>query len=184
MSVLIYAESENGKFKKIALEVASYAKEIASQMGTTVAAVTFNTDDVSALGTYGVDKVLTVSDDKLSAFNAKLYASAIQQAAEKESASVIVLSSSANAKYPAPLLVVGTNGGYASNVVALPEGTEPFKVKRTAFTNKAFMISQIDAETKIIGLANNAFGLKENSASATVEPFRLPYPNPDLILYR
>lgn len=180
MSVLIYAESENGKFKKIALEVASYAKEIASQTGTTVTAVTFNTDDVSALGTYGVDKVLTVSDDTLSAFNAKLYASVIQQAAEKENASIIVLSSSANAKYLAPLLVVGTNGGYVSNVVALPESTEPFRVKRTAFTNKAFMVSQIEAKTKIIGLANNAFGLKENSASATVESFSPSLPESGL----
>ena len=42
MSVLVYTESEKGKFKKTALEVASYAKAVADQMGTTVTAVTIN----------------------------------------------------------------------------------------------------------------------------------------------
>ena len=35
MSVLVYTESEQGKFKKTAFEVASYAKAVADQMGTT-----------------------------------------------------------------------------------------------------------------------------------------------------
>ena len=50
MSVLVYTESENGKFKKIALEVASYGKAVADQMGTTVTAITINVDDASELG--------------------------------------------------------------------------------------------------------------------------------------
>ena len=39
MSVLVYTESEKGKLKKTALEVASYAKAVANQLGTTVTAV-------------------------------------------------------------------------------------------------------------------------------------------------
>ena len=77
MSVLVYTESEDGKFKKTALEVASYAKAVANQMGTTVTAITFNADDVSVLGNHGVDKVMKVTDAQLASFNAKAYASAI-----------------------------------------------------------------------------------------------------------
>ena len=33
MSVLIYAETEGGKVKKVAFEVASYGKAVADQMG-------------------------------------------------------------------------------------------------------------------------------------------------------
>jgi electron transfer flavoprotein alpha subunit len=58
MSVLVYTESENGSFKKIALEAVSYAKAIANEMGTTVTAVSVNGGDASQLGTYGADKVL------------------------------------------------------------------------------------------------------------------------------
>ncbi|MDT0648928.1 electron transfer flavoprotein subunit alpha/FixB family protein [Autumnicola edwardsiae] len=171
MSVLVYIESEEGKFKKASFEVASYAKEIANTSGTTVTAVTFNAQDTSELGKYGVDKVLAISNNKLSKFNAEAYADALKQAAEKEGSKVIVLSQSSNSKYLAPILSVQMEAGYASNVVALPESTEPFTVKRTAFTNKAFSFTKINTDTKIIGVSKNAFGVKEKQADAQEEEF-------------
>ncbi|WP_347922885.1 electron transfer flavoprotein subunit alpha/FixB family protein [Pontimicrobium sp. SW4] len=169
MSVLVYTESEQGKFKKVALEVASYAKAVASQMGTTVTAVTFNVSDASELGNYGVDKVLNITNTN--EFNAKIYADALKQAAEKEDAKVVIVSSSADAKYLAPLLAVGLNAGYVSNVIEAPTSTSPFTVKRTAFTNKAFSLTEINTEVKIVGVSNNSFGLVENSGSALAEGF-------------
>ena len=171
MSVLVYTESEQGTFKKVALEVASYAKAVANQLGTTVTAVTINVDDASELGNYGVDKVLNVSNAPLQSFNANSYAEAIKQAAEKEVAKVVVVSSSADSKYLAPLLAVGLNAGYVSNVIETPTSTSPFTVKRTAFTNKAFEMSQINTDIKIIGVSNNSFGLVENNGNASAEDF-------------
>ena len=172
MSVLIYTESEQGKFKKVAFEVASYAKAIAKQLGTTVTAVAINVEDTSALAAYGVDKVLSVSEPGLEVFNAKVYANVIKQASEKENTKVVVLSSSANSKYLAPLLAVKLNAGYASNVVDVPTSVSPFTVKRTAFTNKAFEFTQINTDVKIIGLSNNSFGLVESTGNATEEAFK------------
>ncbi|MBE7641015.1 electron transfer flavoprotein subunit alpha/FixB family protein [Salegentibacter sp. BLCTC] len=169
MSVLVYTETEDGKFKKAAFEVASYAKEVAG--GDEVVAVSFNTADTSELGKYGVSKVLNIQNDKLSKFNAEAYADAIKQAAEKEGSKLIVLSQSANSKYLAPLLAVHLNAGYASNVIAVPESQEPFTVKRSAFTNKAFNFTKITTDVKIVGLSQNAFGLKESEAAATAEDF-------------
>jgi electron transfer flavoprotein alpha subunit len=169
MSVLVYTESDQGTFKKGALEVASYAKAIAGQMGTTVCAVTFNAQGTTELGNYGVDKVLNINN--AGDFNAKIYANAIKQAAEKESANVVVVSSSADSKYIAPLLAVELNAGYTSNVVEAPISTSPFAVKRTAFSNKAFNISEINTDIKIVGLSSNSFGLVEASGNATTEDF-------------
>ena len=169
MSVLVYTESEQGKFKKAALEVASYAKAVASQTGTTVTALTFNTKDASELGKYGVDKVLNVTNTN--GFDAKVYADVIKQAAQQEDSKIVVLSSSADSKYLAPLVAVNLEAGYASNVVEAPSSTSPFTVKRTAFTNKAFNDTEITSEVKIIGVSNNAFGLVENAGSATASDF-------------
>ncbi len=77
MSVLVYTESEQGQFKKTALEVASYAKGVAKMLGVSVTAVAFNAEDTSTLATYGVDKVLNVKNDKLEKFNAEAYADAL-----------------------------------------------------------------------------------------------------------
>ncbi|WP_335964622.1 electron transfer flavoprotein subunit alpha/FixB family protein [Galbibacter sp. PAP.153] len=171
MSVLVYTETENGKLKKTALEVASYAKGVADMLGATVTAVTVNAESTNELSKYGVDKVLTVKNDKLGNFNAKAYADVLKQAAQKENSKVVIVSSSANAKFMAPILAINLNAGYASNVVALPESDSPFKIKRTAFTNKAFNITEISSEVKLIGLSKNAYGLKENNGAATEESF-------------
>ncbi len=171
MSVLLFAESSDGKFKKVAFELASYAKKIAETTGTTVTAVTINMNDVSELSKYGVHKVLKVTNDSLAGFSAKAYANVMAQAAQKEGSSIVVLSSTTDSIYLSSILAVKLNAGLASNVVDLPESISPFKVKRTAFSNKAFNITEINSEIKIIGLAKNSFGIIESNDAATVEEF-------------
>ena len=171
MSILIYAESAEGKIKKVALELASYAKKVATSMGTTVTAVTINNSDNSALAAYGVDKVLNVSNDKLNNFSAKAYADVVAQAAKKEGTQIVLVSSSTDSLYLAPLVAVTLEAGYASNVVALPVSTSPFQVKRTAFSNKAFNITEISTPVKVLGIAKNSFGLVEDAVAMTEEAF-------------
>jgi electron transfer flavoprotein alpha subunit len=171
MSILIYAESADGKFKKVAFELASYAKKVATDMGTTVTAVSVNAGDVSELSKYGVDKVLKISNDKLNGFTAKAYASVIRQAAQKENAQLVLLSSTTDSLYLAPLVAVALNAGFASNVVGLPVSVSPFQVKRTAFSNKAFNITEINTEVKVLGLAKNSYGIFENGSSMSQEDF-------------
>lgn len=171
MSILIYAEYAEGKFKKVAFELASYAKKVAETLGTTVTAVTVNAGDVSELSKYGVDKVLKVNNDKLSGFTAKAYADVIKQAAQKESAKLVLLSSSTDSIYLSSLVAVALEAGYASNVVGLPVSTSPFQVKRNAFSNKAFNITEINTDIKILGLAKNSYGIFENSSTLTEEDF-------------
>ncbi len=171
MSILIYAESAEGKFKKTAFELASYAKKIAGETGSTVTAVTVIAADVSPLGKYGVDKVLNVKNDKLNSFNAKAYADVIKQAAQKEGAKIVILSSTTDSLYLAPLVAVGLEAGYVSNVVALPESISPFRVKRNAFSNKAFNVTEINTDIKVLAIGKNSFGLAESQGAATEEDF-------------
>ncbi len=171
MSILIYTENNEGKFKKTALELASYAHKVAQSLNTTVTALTINASDVNALAQYGVSKVLNVKSDKLQNFNAKAYSDVIKQAAEKENAQVVILSSTTDSLYAAPMVAIALQAGYASNVVALPISTSPFVVKRNAFSNKAYQHTQINTDKKVIALAKNAFGLIENNTSITQEDF-------------
>jgi len=169
MSVLVYTESDKGILKKAALEAASYGKAIADAMGTSLIAITFKVSDASKLGNYGVDKVLNI--ESIDEFNAFIYADAIKQAVEKENSTLIVLSSSADSKYIAPLLAIGLNAGYVPNVVETPSNLNPFTVKRTAFTNKAYCNTEILTAVKIVGVSNNSFGLIENTGAAQIEAF-------------
>ncbi len=171
MSVLVYTESEGGIFKKIAFEVVSYAKGIADMLGTSVTAVSINGTQADQLGKYGASKVLQINNDQLQNFNASAYADVISQAAKNESASVVIISSSANSKYLAPLLAVNMDAGYVPNATQLPASASPFKVTSNVFSNKAFALTEITTETKLIGLAKNAYGVLENETSSAVEDF-------------
>lgn len=177
MSVIVYTESEKGKFKKAAFEVVSYAKAVADQMGTSVTAVTINAENVESLGNYGASKVLSVNNANLDTFNAKQYASVIEQATKQDVGNVVIVSSSADSKYLAPLLAVGLEAGYVPNVVEAPSSVSPFTVKRTAFTNKAFANTEISTDVKLVGLSNNSFGLVESGGSTSVEEFTPSIPD-------
>jgi electron transfer flavoprotein alpha subunit len=165
MAVLAYTESENGSFKKSAFEVASYGKALADQTGQKLVAVTFNQEDGSALSSYGVDHVVNVTGGFSEIFSAKKFAAAIAQVASEKEANLVVISSSANSKYLAPLLAVKLTAAYTSNVVALPSSTEPLTLKRSCYTSKAFSTVISNQPINIIGLSSNAFGLIETQSA-------------------
>jgi electron transfer flavoprotein alpha subunit len=171
MSILIYPESAEGKFKKVAFEVASYAKKLAESLGTSVTAITINANDVTELSNYGVAKVLKVNNPKLSGFTAKAYADAIKQAAQKENSQVVVLSSTTDSLYLAPLVSISLDAGFASNVVGIPQNLAPFQVKRNGFSNKAFVTTEITTPIKILSISKNSYGIVENKTSLTEEDF-------------
>src|SRR3954469_18788110 len=97
MSVLIYAESAEGKFKNSIFEAVSYARAIADQNNTTLTAISIgdvSADQLNTLAKYGADKILNVANAQLKNFVNQAYASIIAQAAKKEGADVVVLSNS------------------------------------------------------------------------------------------
>ena len=161
MSIIIYAESENGKIKKSAYELASYGRAIADKMNFELIAVTFNLEEEETLGKYGVEKVIKFNGQSMSNFTAAQYADNISSVAKEYKAKILILSSSADAKYLAPKLSINMSAGYASNALGLPESFQPLTVKRSCFTNKAFNICSLKNEVNIIGLSNNSYGVKE-----------------------
>tara|TARA_B110001450_G_scaffold235048_1_gene239445 strand:- start:1199 stop:2155 length:957 start_codon:yes stop_codon:yes gene_type:complete len=171
MSVLVFADTSEGKFKKTAFEVVSYGKKVSEQLGTNIVVLTINASDPSVLYTYGAEKVLSVSNDSLNTFNAKQYASIITEIATLEKATVVIVDSSINGLYVAPIVSVNLEAGYASNTVDVPSNTSLFTVKRKAFSNKAFSNTIISTDIKVIGLAKNSYGVHENVVQGTTESF-------------
>jgi electron transfer flavoprotein alpha subunit len=180
MSVLVFADSAEGKFKKSAFEVVSFGKKVAEQLGSNLVVLTINANKNEELYVYGAEKVITVANDSFTIFNARAYASVINQVAAAQGSSVVILDSSIDGLFVAPMVAVALNAGYASNVVALPISTNPFTVKRKAFSSKAFSNTVISSEKKVIGVAKNAYGIHENPVSGTTESFDVSISDSDL----
>ena len=169
MAVLIYTESENGKFKKNAFELASYGKEIANSLSTSLIAVSFNNPNLEELKKYGVDKLISLKGDCFSQFKVKTFSEALTEVIKSEGIKFFILSSSSNARSIAPIITAKTGASYASNVIEIPSSYEPFTVKRSVFSNKAFSSTELKNDIKIISLNSNSFGLKEINTETTLE---------------
>jgi electron transfer flavoprotein alpha subunit len=177
MSVLIYAENAGGKFKKSTFEAVSYAKAIADQNNTSLIAISIGdvaSDELAALGKYGAEKVLNVTNDKLKNFVNQAYASVIAEAAKANGTGIIVLSNSFSGRGLAPRLGVKLEAGVVDGAVALPEQKDgKFTVKKTAFSGKAFAMVELTSANKIIALTPNSYKIVESGGVAKVEDFKV-----------
>jgi len=174
MSVLVYTENWDGKFKKLTFELLSYANEIAKQIGTTVTAISIGNVDEKALkelGNYGAAKVLQVSDDRLNELVNQAYAKIIGQAAQKEDSKVIILANNFTGKALAPRLSVKLKAGLVSGATGLPVNYEPFTVLKKVFNGKAYANVLVKSPVRIITLFQNSFEIIETGGSATIEAF-------------
>lgn len=174
MSVLVYAEHAGGKFKKSTYEVISYGYEIARQTSTTVCVISIGDaakSELESLATYGAAKVLNISNDKLKTFVNQAYASVIAEAAIAEGAQVIVMSNSFTGKGLAPRVAVKLGAGLADGAISLPDLTDGFTVRKTAYSGKAFADVLLSSEKKVITLIPNAYMVKENQQPVQVVDF-------------
>ena len=172
MSVLVYTENWDGKFKKLSFELVSYAKQIASQSGTTVTALSIGAveeSELKKLGNYGADKVLSATDERLNVLINKAYASVIADAAEQEGANVIIFANNFTGKALSPRVAVKLKAGIASGVNAVPSSYDPFTVSKKVFTGKAFANVVIKSDKKILTLFQNSVDVAETGSDATIE---------------
>ncbi len=182
MSVLVYTENWDGKFKKATYEILSYASEIAKQLNTDVTAISVgNVDDaeLKTLETYGVTKILNANNEKLHNFNSRAYATVISEAVKNTGAKVLVMGNTYTARATAPRVAVKLGAGLVSGCVALPKSTSPFIVKKKAYSGKAYADTEVKAEIKILTLNQNSFKIIENKKDAAIEAFNVEIPNFD-----
>ena len=173
MSVLVYTENWDGKFKKLSYELVSYAKSVAGMAGGDVTALSIGTvdqDELSTLGTYGASLVLS-ADGTPSGLDNQVYTGIIAAAMEKCGAKVLVMAHNNTGKALAPRLSVRLKAGLAAGVTAVPESSGPLVVSKKVFSGKAFGKVEILTEKAILTLSQNSFEINETGGSVTVESF-------------
>ena len=168
MSILVYIESNQNQIKKSSFESLSYAKKLSKLISLDVIAVVINCSELSPLSDFGPDKIISINEKKLETFNAHNYADVISNVSKSVNAKNIIISDSINCKYLASLLSVKLNAAFVSNVVSLPNSTNPFVVKRSTFSNKAFCEIEINSEIRILSISKNSIGLNENKSEPII----------------
>jgi electron transfer flavoprotein alpha subunit len=173
MSVLIFIDTADGHVKKASLEAISYGAKIAEQFGVTAEGVVLGavTEDLAALGKYGVKKIHQVNNEALNHFDAQVSTKVIAQVAQQTGAKVIVFSNNVDGKAIAPRLSARLKAGLVSGAVALPDTSNGFTVKKNVFSGKAYANISVSTDIKIIALNTNAYKIVAGEGTAEVAAF-------------
>ncbi|MDO5655362.1 MAG: electron transfer flavoprotein subunit alpha/FixB family protein [Flavobacteriaceae bacterium] len=169
MSILVYTETENGKFRKNALEVVSYARSIANQSGEMVTAIALNAENAEELFKFGADKVIKANG------NAHKISPEIlgKFIADKADGKAVVLAHSAEGASIAPFIAYNLDAALITNVLETPSSVSPFKVKRKSFSGKGIMEAASATEKTVLSVSPNSFGIKENAVNGAIEEISL-----------
>ncbi|HLN56893.1 MAG TPA: electron transfer flavoprotein subunit alpha/FixB family protein [Bacteroidales bacterium] len=174
MSVLVYTENWDGKFKKLTFELVSYAAGIAKMLNTTVTAVSIGKvaeDELKKAGNYGADRIISIQNEQLSVLDSQAYAAVLAEVAAKENSKVVVIANNNTGKAVAPRLAVKLKAGIGAGVSKLPLSVEPFTVYKRAYSGNAYAKTVIRSDVKILTLAQNSFDLVETANKAVVENY-------------
>lgn len=180
MAVLIYIEHEEGVLKKSSLEAVSYGKTLAESLGTDALAVglgSISPEEWVRVGNAGADKGFHVTDERLNAGIIQAHAAAISAVFEKAGAENLVLAKSSLGDAVASRLSVKLQAALVSNVVALPDLSDGFQVKRSIFTGKAFAVTAIQTSKKILAIKKNILEIRQDAKDIDVEEFAVPLEN-------
>jgi electron transfer flavoprotein alpha subunit len=176
MSVLIFVDAADGQIKKSSLEALTYGSDLAQKNSWNAEALVLGdvSDDLSALGKYGVKKVYHIKEDKYNQLDARLYARAIAKAVEASGAQVVIVSNNLTGKSVAPRLSVALKAGLVAGVVGLPNTSSGFVVKKAVFSGKAFANINITTAVKIIAISPNSYNTVAGEGTADVQRLEGP----------
>ncbi|MGF2414705.1 electron transfer flavoprotein subunit alpha/FixB family protein [Ferruginibacter sp.] len=170
--VLVFIDQSEGHIKKSSFEAASYGARVAEQLGITAEGIVLGdvTDDLAALGKYGLKKVHTVKNDSLNHLDAQVFTNVIAQAVAATNATIVVFSNNLSGKSIAPRLSAKLKAGLVSGAIALPDTSNGFVVKKNVFSGKAFANIAVNTVVKIIALSPNSFNIVTIDGIAEVAP--------------
>ena len=159
MSVIIIAEQTDKKIKKQSLEAISYGVAVSKQLNTEAISIVIGetAEDLTALGNYGVTKVIHQKDDGTIHHDNKNAADFIASLCKEYSATLIVFSNSLLGKAIAPRLSVKLKAGMVTGAVGIPNTDLGFVVRKSVYSGKAFADISINTPVKIITLNANCF---------------------------
>jgi electron transfer flavoprotein alpha subunit len=170
MSVLIFIDHSEGHVKRASLEAMSYGAQIATQLGTDAEGLLLGTitEDLAALGSYGVKKIHQAAQESLNHLDAQVYARIIADAAKSTGATVLVFANNLSGKAVAPRVSARLQAGLVAGAVALPDTTKGFVVKKNVFSGKAFAHVSLNTDIKVIALNPNSYPLSSGGGKAEV----------------
>jgi electron transfer flavoprotein alpha subunit len=172
MTILVFAEQRDNKFKKSSFEAVRAARGIADQLGgSCVALVAGSGVEAIAgdLGAYGAQRVILVDQPDLAGHSSTAVAKVIADVARQEGAALVFLPASAMGKDVAPRVAAKLGAGLASDCVALAVEGGDVVATRPVYAGKALADVRVKTPVKLYTLRPNVFPATAGAEKAALE---------------
>ena len=168
MAVLVFAESDNGKYKKSSFEAISYGRDLADQLNTSCIAISIGYKGSENLGQFGAHQEVNIDGECYQSFNPNVFAKAISEVAIQCDGQIMILSQTYTGKSIAPILAIKQDSALVTGVIGMASTTGSFEVKTTAFSNKAVAHVQVNQVKKTLTVIPNSYQINSYSQSSEV----------------
>lgn len=176
--LLVVAETQDGKPKKITYELLTAAAQVAPEMDYEIGAVVLgdgvDADSLAAdLGARGADVVYVLDDSALADYNAEPYAAALQQLITDEEPAAVFFGMTATGRDLAPRVAGKIKAGLASDIVGLAVEDGELHITRPMYSGQVLATIKVKSTPVLATLRPNTWAAAQASGSkeADVEEF-------------
>lgn len=175
--ILVFAEHQNGIFKKNTLEAVTYARKAAELMNLSCGALVLgNANSPESLGIYGAHKVWQFDDIQFSNFDSRLFAKAIADIAIQQQCSLLVFPDSTTGKSLLGRVAIRLKADSVSGTHTLPDCSNGFEVKKKIYSGKAIVTLSLNTDIKVLSLTGNSIPSEKMGSEVAVTPVTCELP--------
>jgi electron transfer flavoprotein alpha subunit len=167
--VMIFGEQRNGKFRKIAFELANIGKQLAEKAGGPLTAVVVGKGVeglAGELGKFGVEKVFVVDGDLFESYSSEGYASAVAAAAKQADPAILLLGASAMGKDLAPRAAAKNGTGLSSDCTELDVADGKLIATRPVYSGKCYIKTETTTTPAMAAVRPNTYPAAEDKGGS------------------
>lgn len=177
--ILVFTEFQNNHLKRSSQELLQFAAQsgrplVALALGSQAAAA------IQELGQHGAQEVFLCKDTAYDAYNPELFATALSEAIQKSSATLVLGSASSAGKDLFPRVAARLQAGVVSDGVEITLSGDDVKVKKPLYAGKAFATAEFqNSALKMVLMRANQLPVAgaDSSKSATVTEISFTKPS-------
>lgn len=173
-TVLAIVEQRDGKYRKVAFEVATAATDIATKLGADAVAVVIGSDapeHAGSLGAFGIKKILAAKHESCAYYIPEAYTQAVLAAINQQQPNVILFPASAMGRDLAPRVAAKLEVGLVADCTNIDIVNGNLQATRPVYAGKTNITVGFNGSPQIASLRPNVFTANEISpgTSADVE---------------
>ncbi len=169
--VLVLVDHLDGSVRKPTYELLTIAKRLGEPSAVFIGDGAKASEVAEKVKKYGAEKVYVVDDSEIKGYLVAPKAEALQQLAEKSSASAILIPSTVEGKEIAGRLAIKLESGLITDAVDVSAGGEGPVTTQSVFAGNYTVTAKVTKGTPIITVKPNSAAPEESEGAGTVEEF-------------